>query len=567
MTKIIVKYEDKNNTLHITCPSHYSDQVRLLPNRRWSYATRCWIAPNTERNANELKKMYAKNPERWDLDGVPPTALATAKPINNTPFPTEYKFKTQPYPHQVQALNQSWSRDYFAYFMEMGTGKTKTAIDLWCCRYDHGLIKRVIILCPGSLCDTWASEIATHGHGDVYLYRAKTTKRNVQKQIDAAHDSDALSWHILGIESLSQNANTSRFYQYVTDIINKQKDTTGITIDEAHSIKTPKATRTKNAVAVGRMAKYRLILTGTPITQGPGDLFSLFNFLDNNIVGIPTYYAFKERYVVLGGFENKMIVGYKNIDELMGLVSPHSYIVKKTDCLDLPDKVYMTEQVELSPEQRKVYDSFKRDSMAEINNKNVTCDNVLTMYLRLQQVVTGMIPCPDTGNWVPLIDDIKNPKFMKVLEIIERNRDVKYTLWCKFRWEVETLSELIAETYDCPVGSYHGGLSPEEKTQVIEDFRGDNSNFLVASQQVGGTGLTLTECHTVIYLSNTFSTTERMQSEDRFHRIGQKNNVTYVDIVAQNTVDERILDVLKKKKDLSKHIVDTIQAGSVGDLI
>ena len=156
---------------------------------------------------------------------------------------------------------------------------------------------------------------------------------------------------------------------------------------------------------------------------------------------------------------------------------------------------------------------------------------------------------------------------MKVLELIERNRDVKYTIWCKFRWEVETLSELIAETYGCPVGSYHGGLSPEEKTQVIDDFRRSNSDFLVASQQVGGTGLTLTECHTVIYLSNTFSTTERCQSEDRFHRIGQTNNVTYVDIVAKNTVDERILDVLKKKKDLSKHIIDTIQAGPNIDLI
>lgn len=566
----------------MTCPDYHSDQVRQLPNRRWSYATRCWVAPNTTRNAQVLLQLYETTPDIWDLDGVPPTALATAKPINNTPFPTDYQFKTQPYPHQLQALNKSWARDYFAYFMEMGTGKTKTAIDLWCCRYSHGLVQRVIIFCPGSLCDTWASEIATHGHGDVYLYRAKTTKRNVAKQIKAAQHTDALSWHIFGIESLSQNANRSRFFQYITDIINKQKDTTGITIDEAHSIKTPKATRTKNAMAVGRMAKYRLILTGTPITQGPVDLFSLFNFLDGDIVGIPTYYAFKERYVVHGGFENKMIVGYKNMDELMELVSPHSYIIKKTDCLELPDKVYMTEPVELSDEQRKVYDAFKRDSLAEINNQTITCDNVLTMYLRLQQVVAGMVPCQETDNYnlsqthyrcgngsivVPLIDDRKNPKYMKVLEIIERNRDVKYTIWCKFRWEVETLSELISEMYGCPVGSYHGGLDPEEKTQVIDDFRGDSCNFLVASQQVGGTGLTLTECHTVIYLSNTFSTTERSQSEDRFHRIGQKNKVTYVDIVAKNTVDERILDVLKKKKDLSTHIVNTIQSKSMVDLI
>ena len=227
----------------------------------------------------------------------------------------------------------------------------------------------------------------------------------------------------------------------------------------------------------------------------------------------------------------------------------------------------MTEPVELSAEQRQVYESLKRDSLAQINDSTLTCDNVLTMYLRLQQVVAGMIPCPETNNWIPLIDDTKNPKFLKVLEIIERNRDVKYTIWCKFRWEIETLSELISETYDCPVGSYHGGLTPQEKTQVIDDFRGDNCNFLVASQQVGGTGLTLTECHTVIYLSNTFSTTERSQSEDRFHRIGQDNKVTYVDIVAKNTVDERILDVLKKKKDLSTHIVDTIQSGHTDHLL
>ncbi len=327
-------------------------------------------------------------------------------------------------------------------------------------------------------------------------------------------------------------------------------------VDESTRIKTPGAKRTKNIIKVGKSAVSRRILSGLPITQGPLDYFAQFQFLDPNILGFGSMYAFRNRYALLGGYLGKEVMGYANLDELIALVDPHSFRVEREECMDLPPKTYTKRFTHLGVVQKQLYDSMARDLVAEFAGGEVHATIVLTQLLRLQQITGGFLPIPeDDGSYQGRVDAIPgtNAKIQALMEVLEEAPG-KVIIWARFRAELGLIANHILKEFGEGSGVlFHGGVSQADRKVALLSFQDPNSpiKYFIANAQTGGLGLTLTEAQTVVYFSNSFSLEERLQSEDRCHRGGLKHPVTYVDLVAKDTLDTKVLDALRTKKNMA----------------
>jgi SNF2 family DNA or RNA helicase len=329
-------------------------------------------------------------------------------------------------------------------------------------------------------------------------------------------------------------------------------------VDESTTIKNPKASRTKAITKLAKNTKYRRILTGSPITQSPLDLYSQTEVLDTNLLGYTSFYSFQNHYgeVVnryFGGRTVRQVVGYRNLDELSQKLDSFSYRVLKSDCLDLPEKLYIRRDVTLTAEQKKLYSELKELAITELaNQETVSVTNVLTQLLRLHQIVCGHIKSDD-GIETP----INNNRIDELIEVIAEMQG-KVIIWANYRQNILEIVETLQGLFGADaVASYFGDTTPDERERVIKQFQNPDSplRFFVGNTQTGGYGITLTEAQNVIYYSNNFDLEKRLQSEDRAHRIGQKNNVTYVDLVAKDTVDEKIVTALRNKLDLAQEVL------------
>ena len=318
-----------------------------------------------------------------------------------------------------------------------------------------------------------------------------------------------------------------------------------LVVDESSRIKRPGAKRTKFITKVGKQAKYRRILTGTPVTKGPEDVYSQFAFLDPYILGYESFYSFRARYCIMGGYENRQIVAYENVDELTKNIEGHSYRILKKDCLDLPDKIYQRAYVDLSESQRNLYNRVRDDWVAHYQSETIEAPEAITRLLRLQQITCGWFP---TENPIPI--DNKNPR-LELLKELLGDIDSKVIIWARFRADLE----LIESELGSSAVSYHGGVSNDARAHAVEAFQKDPKiKYFVGQPQSGGIGLTLTAASYAIYYSNSFDLEVRLQSEDRCHRIGTTKNVTYIDIEANKTIDKKIIRALRDKKSLADMI-------------
>ena len=316
-------------------------------------------------------------------------------------------------------------------------------------------------------------------------------------------------------------------------------------MDESSRIKHPGALRTKAILKFGQMASYRRILTGTPITKGAEDLYSQFRFLDPYILKHDSFYSFRARYCVMGGFESKQVVAYQNLSELTRNIEGHSFRVLKRDCLDLPDKIYQRHPVELSKNQRRLYDQMRKEFVAEMDGERVDSPLALTRILRLQQIVCGWFPGDDG---VKAIDEKKNPRLEALLDIISNIDSSKVIIWSRFRADQKVLECALKQLSV----SYHGGVPNDERATAVKRFQEDpDVRFFIGNPATAGLGLNLTAASYAIYYSNSFDLETRLQSEDRCHRIGTKNNVTYIDLEAPRTVDSKIIKALRAKKSVA----------------
>ena len=442
--------------------------------------------------------------------------------------------------------------------MEMGTGKSKVLIDTIGILYGKGAINAVVIVAPKGVYRNWSTkEIPDHmpDHIDTHIAVWSPAPRKQEKAdlVKLFHtDLDKLKIFLINVEAFS----TPKGVKFTENFILGHQVL--FAVDESTTIKNPKASRTKAITKLAKNTKYRRILTGSPITQSPLDLYSQTEVLNTNLLGYTSFYSFQNHYgeVVnryFGGRTVRQVVGYRNLDELSQKLDSFSYRVLKSDCLDLPEKVYIRRDVTLTAEQKKLYSELKELAITELANQEmVSVTNVLTQLLRLHQIVCGHIKSDD-GTETP----INNNRIDELIEVIAEMQG-KIIIWANYRQNileiVETLQGLFGPD---AVASYFGDTTPDERDRVIKQFQNPGSplRFFVGNTQTGGYGITLTEAQNVIYYSNNFDLEKRLQSEDRAHRIGQKNNVTYVDLVAKDTVDEKIVTALRNKLDLAQEVL------------
>ena len=467
----------------------------------------------------------------------------------------KYKFKTSPYKHQLKALEMSWNRETFAYFMEMGTGKTKVLIDNMAMLYDKGKINGALIIAPKGVVGTWyTQELPTHLVDHIekvtVLWQANITKSQSTKLGTLFKTGEELHILIMNIEAFS----TSKGSQFAQKFMLSHK--TLMVIDESTTIKNPKAKRTKNIIQLADRAQYRRILTGSPVTKNPLDLYSQCYFLDPYHLDFTSYYAFRNRYALMKtihvqGRSIQVVDKFQNLKELSEQLKLFSYRVLKEDCLDLPDKIYMKRVISLTDEQQKVYKQMKEEALAILNHKTVTTVNALTQLMRLQQITCGHFVADDGST-----QEIKNNRLKELMDILEEVEG-KAIIWVHWQKDVQIIKEALIKEYGPRSVVDYYGLTPQDQRDKNKDaFQNDSKvRYFVGTPQTGGYGLTLTAANTVIYYSNGYDLEKRIQSEDRAHRIGQHKPVTYVDILAEETVDEKIVKSLRKKINIASEVM------------
>jgi SNF2 family DNA or RNA helicase len=327
-------------------------------------------------------------------------------------------------------------------------------------------------------------------------------------------------------------------------------------IDESTTIKTPTAKRTKNIIKLGSSAKYRRIMTGSPVTKNPLDLYTQCLFLDPYLLDFQSYYAFRNRYAIMKtmnvrGRSIQVVHKFQNLSELSETLQNFSYRVLKEDCLDLPPKNFTKRHIILTSDQRKIYEQMKKTAMAVLNGKVTSTITVLTQLMRLHQITCGHFTADDGS--VQLIANNRITELMNVLEETEG----KVIIWANYQRDVNQIIKSIVEKYGPgSVVDYYGLTPQEDRQNNIRKFQnGDECRFIVGTPQTGGYGITLTKANTVIYYSNGYDLEKRLQSEDRAHRIGQKKTVTYIDLICEDTVDEKIVKALRDKINIASEVL------------
>ncbi len=468
-----------------------------------------------------------------------------------------YKFKTKPFEHQKDALKKCWNKKAFAIFAEMGTGKTKIALDNACILYNKGRIDRLLVVAPKGTYMNWVDqEIPVHVpdyiEKDILAWKPNITEK-YELQLKAIRNAEnfKLKIFVMNVESLSTKKGC---YYAKLFLFGKSM----MIVDESTTIKNPQAKRTKNILELSKEAPYKRILTGSPVTQSPMDLWSQMDFLEPEILGQQSFYAFRTKYAVLitasaagGTHKFQKIVKFKNLKELGKLVSPHSYRILKKDCLDLPDKIFTKRIIELSDEQKKAYSEMKTSAITILKGEAATAVNVLTQLIKLHQITCGHMKT-DSGD----IINLKNSRLDELMQILGETTG-KAIIWANYIHDINTIESAIKKEFGLDsYCTYYGATKQEDRQACINKFQDETNpvRFFIGNTQTGGYGITLTQASTVIYYSNNYDLEKRIQSEDRAHRIGQKNPVLYIDLVAKQTVDEKIIQALRNKVNIASEI-------------
>jgi SNF2 family DNA or RNA helicase len=439
--------------------------------------------------------------------------------------------------------------------MEMGTGKSKVLLDNISMLYDKGKIDGALIIAPKGVYKNWLeSEIpehlVKHIQKKAVLWQALINKKQ-QAKLDTLFKPEVdLHILIMNVEAFS----TKKGLDFAAKFLSCHNAL--VAIDESTTIKNPGAQRTKNIQRLSKLSKYRRILTGSPVTKSPLDLYTQCEFLDPWLLDHNSYYSFRTRYALMktanfNGRSVQLVVGYKNLAELSEKLKPFSYRVLKDDCLDLPPKTFMKRIIQLSPEQKRLYEQMKSMALAELNGKMLTTFNAVTQIMRLQQITCGHFKADDGS-----MQEIKNNRITELLNVLDEVEG-KAVIWAHWRHDIATIVREIEKEYPGSVMTYYGDTTTEDRQKAIRAIQNPESKirFLVGTPQTGGYGITLTGASTMIYYSNGYDLEKRQQSEARIDRIGQKKPMTYIDILAEDTVDEKIVKALRKKVNIATQVM------------
>lgn len=475
--------------------------------------------------------------------------------------------KTTPFKHQAECLKLSWEKKNFALLLEQGLGKTKIALDTAEKLFKAHRIEAMLVIAPNGVHSNWArNQVPLHldcpyimAEYSAGRYQTDAFQNQLYTLTYPTIGRRKLRVLVVNVEAYSTGGQSILFKNQYLDPIQVfskkflEKFSALMVIDESTRIKTPRAQRTKRIISLGRHAKYRRILTGTPVTQSPFDVYSQFAFLGYELLGFYSYAAFRHNY---GRWEKKFtrrgdrsweyeeLIEYIHLDDLRQRLAPHYYRREKIECLDLPAKIYKVVGVDLSSQQRRLYQQVEREGVLEFEDFRLLTPLQITRLLRCQQITGGFLPTGEKGVASPLP---KNPKLDLLLELIE-DHPGQTIIWARFRAEITAIATRLKEIYNHPddqgniineVVEYHGGIPANKRPGMIKHFQEGNARFLVG-QQASGVGIDLYAAETVFYFSNDFSYEHRYQSEDRCHRVGLRHPVLYIDLIANDTADERI---------------------------
>lgn len=564
----------KREYIQIKCGMHENTLPQNAPSRKFHKPSSTWRLPIVRLNIEYLRRnrdRYEGSDEFWNLLN---TYGADENLIKVNDFPVDYPFKTQPRPHQLKALRLYYRIRNPGMFMDIGTGKSKVAIDTASCRYYEGDISKVIVVCLVSIKDNWVDEINKHSPINCVTHILETTKAG-KNRYKSFKEEDGFRWLIVGIESFSNGSAFDLCMDFVDD-------ETMVIIDESDSIKNHSAKRTERAIELAEDCVYKMIMTGTPLLQGIVDLYSQFEFLDPDIIGVGDYYSFRNRYAVMGGHNNREIIGYQRVEELTGILSPYVYQVRKREVLkDLPPATYQTYMVDMSAEQKKIYGDLKKHLRMVYEGKTLSVKATINLMQRFSEITGGFFSYVDEEvmSKVSTTEKVKikykkeylktNPKAVELLRIVEAlPNDEPVIIWAISKMEVAYLTDLFRKKFGSgSVAEMHGGVGREDRTINLKNFESGIHRFLIGNPTVGGIGLNMTSAAIMIYFGNDFSLRTRLQSEGRIERIGQTRPMLYIDIMCRGSIDTYIRKAVVNKQDFAEVIRAAFDSGELEDLV
>ena len=446
---------------------------------------------------------------------------------------------TELLPHQIAAVEKMLPTRVGALFMEMGTGKSRTAIEL--AKIRARKIDKVVWFCPVSLKETVRQEILKHTDcQDICVFDDKTSEDNIPRA----------RWHIVGIESMSSS---NRVVATVNKLITER---TMVICDESSYIKGHRAKRTERITYISSRAKYRLALTGTPISQGVVDLFAQMRFLSPKILGYRSFYSFAANHLEYSDKYPGMIVRSHNLEYLAAKIQPYVYQVTKDECLELPDKLYTYRSFPMTEEQRHYYEWVKDTILSDLLQYDIgtyeqyfNSITIFRLFSALQQITCGFL------NWRGKRLTFENERPTMLLNILRSLPDgEKALIFCKYHYDIDVIKKTLADEWGADaVASFDGRDNERKRQAAIKRFR-DGARFLVMTQSTGGHGFNFQDVATyAVFYNNGFKYSERLQAEDRLHRIGQTRKTTYVDIYCRCGIEDRIEAALTKKGNAVEH--------------
>jgi SNF2 family DNA or RNA helicase len=475
---------------------------------------------------------------------------------------TQWNFTLPPYRHQTLTLEKSHRAIYFGLFLEMGLGKTKITIDNAEWLHRQGLIDGVLVITKKGLHLNWAlDEVPLHRWKDkdpwiaVWSYPPSQRLKNTLERMKG--NRDALNWFCINVESVR----TDEGFAMARSFLKSMKCM--LVVDESTIIANPKALQTKSVLALAHSAAYRRVLSGLPVRNSPLDLWSQCQFLDPRSIPHGSFVAFRsdfadERLVRMGTRAFNKVVGYRNLDKLTQLLEPFTLHLRKEDCLDLPPKLYRTVYVELTMMQKKIYRDLRDFMLARLKGGEIiSSQSALTILMRLHQISCGHATTDDGK-----VERLETFRMQMLKDLVQEAvaNGRKVIVWSVFIPDIKVIEKELTEVLGPgSVVTYYGATDQDERAEATHKIQKDENTKVIVSNSTGAFGNTWVVPDLNIYYSNSYSLEYRAQSEDRSHRIGQVRTVEYIDLVAKDTVDEKILTALKTKRDLANTVLDDLR--------
>lgn len=537
-------------------------RLKNISGLRWNRTTRCMVGPVSLNLLDGLARYY-KLPA--DMETKRQRLGKTRREIDaerlaEDPAPLlPYPVKANLYKHQIRganmalrafgALDAKTPGGGFGELFEMGCGKTLTTIAVAGALYNLGKIDRVLVVAPTSVCSVWPHDLNQFA---TFPWEARVLLGDKKKRLKALNELEnwpfkALRIAVINYESTHRDGIFEALAAYKPDLI---------VCDESQRIKNPSAAQSKALHKLGDAAPFRMILSGTPVQNNAVDLYSQYRFLDPAVYGA-NFYAFKNRYCIMGGYGQHQIVGYRNMDELVEKEHSVAYRVTKEECLDLPQQTFINRYVQFTDAEQAIYEQLRKSSFLELETgENVTATTILTMYLRLMQLTGGFLTA-DESTRPKQVNTAKLDALADIVDDYVVDAGKKLVIFARFRAEIAAIENLLRlRKIQC--GSIYGDVPMEERGKIVEDFQTNpDTKVFVAQIQTAGLGITLHAASTAVFYSYDYNYANYAQALARIHRIGQRLPVTYIHLVVDGSIDEKILAALENKEDMAKTVVDS----------